>query len=183
MKYQLVFSIFLLFSSIYSAECLKYTLISELDVVGASADEIWAVFASNDAPQIFQQLLPGVFEKIEVLEGNGGVGSVLRITYPKGSVPLTNLEKFVTIDNRRRLKEVLQTEGGYLDMGVTYFMESFQITPRGYNSCIIKSMVRYEVPDAVASNVSPLISVEGLLGMARVAAKYVIDNKKKIAEY
>ncbi|RZC75705.1 hypothetical protein C5167_051189 [Papaver somniferum] len=183
MKYQIVFSVFLLFSSIYSAESLKYTLISDLDVVGASADEIWALFASNDAPQIFQQLLPGVFEKIEVLEGNGGVGSVLRITYPKGSVPLTNKEKFVTIDNRRRLKEVLQTEGGYLDMGVTFFMESFEIIPKNYKSCIIKSMVRYTVPDAVASNVSHLISIEGLLGMAKVAAKYVIDNKKKIAEY
>ncbi|KAI3907172.1 hypothetical protein MKW92_010401 [Papaver armeniacum] len=183
MKYLIVFSILLLFSSIYSAESLKYKLISELDVEGASADEIWALFASNDAPKIFQQLLPGVFEKIEVLEGNGGVGSVLRITYPEGSLPLTNKEKFVTIDNRRRLKEVLQTEGGYLDMGVTFFMESFEIIPNNYKSCIIKSMVRYTVPDAAASNVSSLISIEGLLGMAKVAAKYVIDNKKIIAEY
>ncbi|KAI3983697.1 hypothetical protein MKX01_001101 [Papaver californicum] len=180
MKNQIVFSIFLLFASIFSAESLKYTLINDLDVVWASADEIWTLFASNDAPQIFLRLLPGVFEKIEVLEGNGGVGSILHITYPEGSVPLTNKEKFMTIDNRRRLKEVLQTEGGYLAMGVTFFMESFQITPKGYNSCIIRSMVRYRVPYVVASKVSYLISVEGLLDMAKVAAKYVIDNKKKI---
>ncbi|MCL7048111.1 hypothetical protein MKW94_013223 [Papaver nudicaule] len=183
MKYQIVFSIFLLFSSIYSAESLKYTLINEMDVVGASADEIWSVFGSNDAPKIFLQLLPGVFEKIEILKGNGGVGSILRIVYPKGTVPLTNKEKFVTIDNRRRLKEVLQTEGGYLAMGATFYMETFQIFPKGHNSCTIKSMVRYEVPEKLASNVSPIISVEFLLTMAKVATKYVIENKKKISKY
>ncbi|KAI3853315.1 hypothetical protein MKX03_021869 [Papaver bracteatum] len=157
---------------------MRYRLVNELEVA-ASANDVWALFASNDAPKLFVQLLPGVFERIEILEGDGGEGSILRIVYPAGSVPLTNLEKFVTIDNRRRLKEVLQTEGGYLDMGVTYFMESFQIITKGANSCIIKSMINYEVPDDLAANVSELISIEGLINMAKVAAKYVIDNKNK----
>ncbi|KAI3983698.1 hypothetical protein MKX01_001102 [Papaver californicum] len=128
MKHQIVLSTFLLFSSIYRAESLKYTLISELDVA-APAEDIWDLIASKDAPKTFQMLLPG-------------------------SVPLSNEEKFVTIDNRRRLKEILQTRGGYLDMGVTFYMESFQIFPRGRNSCVFKSMVRYEVPDELAPNVS-----------------------------
>ncbi|RZC90460.1 hypothetical protein C5167_029593 [Papaver somniferum] len=182
MKYQIVFSIFLLFSSIYMSESLKYTLISELDVA-APADDVWALIASKDAPKTFEMLLPGMFEKLEIIEGDGGVGTVLLVVYPPGSVPLSNEEKFVTIDNHRRLKEILQTKGGYLDMGVTFYMESFQIFPRGYGSCVFKSMVRYEVPDGLASNVSSLISVEGLLTMAKAAAKYVVDNNKIKSNY
>ncbi|KAI3939242.1 hypothetical protein MKX01_002110 [Papaver californicum] len=167
MKNQVVFFICLLFL-VNTGESLKYTLVGELEVA-ASANDVWAFFASNDAPKLFVQRLPGVFERIETLEGDGG-GSV-----SSRSVPLTNLEKFVTTDNQRRLKEILQTEGGYLDMGVTYFMESFQITRKGSNSCIIKSMINYEVPDDLAANVSHLISVECLINMAKVASKYIID--------
>ncbi|MCL7037826.1 hypothetical protein MKW94_001784 [Papaver nudicaule] len=177
MKNQVVLFICLLFL-VHTGESLKYTLIGELEVA-ASASEVWAFFASNDAPKMFVQLLPGLFERIEILEGDGGVGSVLRIVYPAGSVPLTNKEKFVTIDDRRRLKEILQTEGGYLDLGVTNLMESFQITRKGANSCIIKSMINYEVPDDLAANVAPLISIEGLINMAKVAANYIIDSKNK----
>ncbi|MCL7034808.1 hypothetical protein MKW94_026403 [Papaver nudicaule] len=182
MKYQIAFSIFLMFSSIYSAESLKYTLINELDVA-APADDVWALIASKDAPKTFEMLLPGMFEKLEIIEGDGGVGTVLLVVYPPGSVPLSNEEKFVTIDNHKRLKEILQTKGGYLDMGVTFYMESFQIFPKGRNSCVWKSVVKYEVPDELASNVSSLISVEGLLTMAKAAAKYIVDSKKQSSNY
>ncbi|KAI3990285.1 hypothetical protein MKX01_037624 [Papaver californicum] len=195
MKSQIVFSIFPLFlASIYTSYAvgeslnytrnelgvaglgasLRYTLINDLHVAGASANEIWALFASNYAPHIFFKILPG----------NGGVGSLLRIVYPKRSIPRSNKEIFMTIDNRRPLKEVLQTEGGYLAMGVTFLMESFQIFPEGRKSCIIRSMVRYTVSDQFAPDVTPLISVEGLVSMAKAAAKYVIDHKKKlVADY
>ncbi|KAI3977888.1 hypothetical protein MKX01_036728 [Papaver californicum] len=194
MKSQIVFSIFLLFLAsintsyatgeslnctlinelgVAAGASLRYTLINDLNVAGASANEIWALF-----------ILPGVFEKIEILRGNGGVGSLLRIVYPEKSIPRWNKEIFVTIDNRRRLKEVLQSEGGYLAMGVTFFMESFQIFPKGHNSCIIRSMVRYTVPDQFAPDVTPLINVEGLVRMAKAATKYVIHHKKKlVADY
>ncbi|KAI3853316.1 hypothetical protein MKX03_021871 [Papaver bracteatum] len=177
MKNQVVF-FFCVFFLAHTGESMRYRLINELEVA-ASANDVWAPFASNDSPKFFQQRLPGVFEKIEILEGDGGEGSILRIVYHPGSVPLTNLEKFVTIDNRRRLKQVLQTEGGYLAMGVTYYMESFQIIRKGADSCIIKSMINYEVPDDLAANVSELISVEVLIKMAKVVAKYAIDNNNK----
>ncbi|KAI3939241.1 hypothetical protein MKX01_002109 [Papaver californicum] len=149
MKNQVAFFIGLLFL-VYTGESMRYRLISEL-VVAASANEVWAFFASNDAPKLFMQLLPGVFERIEILEGDAGVGSILLIVNP----------------------------AGYLDMGVAYFMESFQISKKGANSCIIKSMINYEVPDDLASNVSHLMSIEGLINIAKVAAKYIIDNKNK----
>ncbi|RZC68513.1 hypothetical protein C5167_032441 [Papaver somniferum] len=129
--------------------------------VGYVQPYVWGVIGAKDAAQFFMNALPGMFEKIEILEGDGGVGTVLRIIYPEGSVPLTNEEKFVTMDDCKRLKEILQTKEGYLDMGVTYYMETFKIIECG-NSSIIQSIVEYKAPEEVAAKVSSLISVEVL---------------------
>ncbi|OVA02903.1 Bet v I domain [Macleaya cordata] len=117
---------------------MRYELINEFDVAGASADDIWAVYSSPDLPKFIVQLLPTVFQSIDVVEGDGGLGTIFHLVYPPGSKPLTYKEKFVTIDTRKRLKEVLQIEGGYLEMGCTFYMDSFQIFEKGCDRCVFR---------------------------------------------
>ncbi|KAI3925513.1 hypothetical protein MKW92_025781 [Papaver armeniacum] len=152
---------------------VNYKLIAELEVA-ASADDVWDVLGAKNAPEFFKNSLPGVFVKLEVLEGDGGVGTVLQIEYPDG---FSNEEMFVTVDHHRRLKEILQTEGGYLGMGVTYYMEAFKVIECA-NSCIIQSIVEYKASEEVAAKVCNLISVEGLLNMAKIVAKHVLNKDK-----
>ncbi|RZC67749.1 hypothetical protein C5167_011442 [Papaver somniferum] len=174
---------------------MRYELINEFDV-NASADDVWEVYSSPNLPKLIVDLLPGMFERIDYVEGNGGLGTVLRLVYPPGTVPRTYKEKFVTIDKSRRLKEVQQMEGGYLDMGVSFYMDSFEIIEQvGCNSCTIKSTTKYEInDDELAKKVSPLISVDSLVNMARGISKYVLkkqnsrsshkhDPKKKVHEH
>ncbi|KAI3977822.1 hypothetical protein MKX01_036662 [Papaver californicum] len=156
---------------------MTYELINEMKV-NVSANDIWEVYSSPDLPKIIVKLLPTVFKRIDYVKGNGGVGTIIRLVYPPGSVPLTYKEKFITIDNRRRLKEVPEIEGGYLDMGVTFYMDTYKIIKTSNDSCIIRSMVHYDVPDNLAAKISPLISVDGLVTMATAISKYVLDNKK-----
>ncbi|KAI3927699.1 hypothetical protein MKW92_004827 [Papaver armeniacum] len=157
---------------------MRYELINEMKV-NASANNIWAVYSSPDLPKLIVKLLPGVFERIDYVEGKVvlvqfSVSYILQVR----SVPLSYKEKFITIDNRRRLKEVLQIEGGYLAMGVTFYMDSFKIIKTGCDSCIIRSITQYEVPDNLAAKISPLVSVDSLVGMATAISKYVLDSKK-----
>ncbi|KAI3832341.1 hypothetical protein MKX03_034658 [Papaver bracteatum] len=168
---------------------MRYKLINEFDV-NASAVDVWEVYSSPNLPKLIVDLLPGTFERIDIVEGNGGVGTVLRLVFPPGTVPLTYKEKIVTIDNSKRLKEVRQIEGGYLDMGVSFYMDSFQIIEKvGYNSCTIKSTTKYEInDDELAKKVSPLISVDSLVNMARGISKYVLKKqnsqpKKEVHEH
>ncbi|KAK9120540.1 hypothetical protein Syun_018157 [Stephania yunnanensis] len=151
--------------------------------VAASAKSIWGVYSSPDLPKLIVKLLPTVFEKIEIVEGDGGVGTVLRLTYPPGSVPLTYKEKFVTIDNEKRLKEVKQIEGGYLDMGCTFYLDSFHILENGCDKCIIVSKTVYEVPnEEIASKVEPFISIDSLASMATAISNYVLNRVRKVLE-
>ncbi|OVA02868.1 Bet v I domain [Macleaya cordata] len=156
---------------------MRKELTNEMEVA-ASADKIWAVYSSPNLPKLIVELLPTVFDRIDIIEGDGGVGTVLYILSPPGSVPLSYKEKFVTIDNEKRLKEVQQIEGGYLDMGVTYYMDSFHILEKGPDSCIIKSTTTYEIKDELADKVSSLITIDSLVGMAKAISKYVLDQKK-----
>ncbi|KAI3845018.1 hypothetical protein MKX03_023023, partial [Papaver bracteatum] len=89
------------------------------------------------------------------------------------SVPRSYKEMFTKIDHVHRLKEVTQISGGYLAMGVTFYMDSFKIISTGPNSCIIRSITDYEVPDHLADKVNSLISIEGLVPMAHAIIKYV----------
>ncbi|KAK9144284.1 hypothetical protein Sjap_004187 [Stephania japonica] len=149
--------------------------------VAASAKEIWGVYSSPDLPKLIVKLLPSVFEKIEIIEGDGGVGTVLRLTYPPGSVPLTYKEKFVTIDNKKQLKEVMQIEGGYLDMGCTFYMDSFHILENGCDACIIVSKTEYEVPnEEIASKVEPFVTIDSLASMATAITNYVLNRVRKV---
>ncbi|KAI3927195.1 hypothetical protein MKW92_013533 [Papaver armeniacum] len=156
---------------------VKYKLISEIDVA-ASADYLWPLLSSKEIPKLAKKLLPNKYEKVEVLEGDGGLGTVVHVVHPPGSVPLSYVQKIVTVDNCERFQEIQQIEGGYLDMGVTLFIESFQVIEKDGDSSVVKSMVRYEVPDELAPNVSHLITPEDLLTRMKAGIKYALSLKK-----
>ncbi|OVA02904.1 Bet v I domain [Macleaya cordata] len=152
---------------------------NEMDVVGASADEIWAVYGSHDLPRLIIDLQPGVFDKIDILEGDGGAGTVLHIVMAEGIPgPREWKEKFVTMDNHKRVKVIQQIEGGYLDIGFSLYQDTFEILKKGRNSCIIRSTVTIDLDDKFESNAS-LVTVDALWGMAKSIVKYVLDNKPK----
>ncbi|MCL7030496.1 hypothetical protein MKW94_019677 [Papaver nudicaule] len=180
MKYSLVFAALSFLFLMGKGNAMTYELTNEM-AVNASANDIWAVYSSPDLPKLIVKLLPGVFERIDYVRGKGGLGTILRLVYPPGSVPLTYKEEFVTIDHRKRLKEVLQIEGGYLAMGATFYMDSFEIIKTGRGSCVIRSKTAFEVPDEknVDLKVSKYVSVDGLVSMATAISKYVLDNKKR----
>ncbi|XP_026440958.1 GDSL esterase/lipase 7-like [Papaver somniferum] len=60
---------------------VKYKLISEIDVA-ASADFLWPLLSSKEIPKLAKKLLPNKYEKVEVLEGDGGLGTVVYVVHP-----------------------------------------------------------------------------------------------------
>nr|ACO90255.1 pathogenesis-related (PR)-10-related norcoclaurine synthase-like protein [Eschscholzia californica] len=152
---------------------------NEMDVVGASADEIWAIYGSHDLPRLIIDLQPGVFERIDILEGDGGEGTILHIVMAQGIPgPREWKEKFVKLDDQERVKVIQQIEGGYLDLGFSLHQDTFEILPIDNNSCIIRSTVTIDLDNQFESNAS-LITVDSLWGMAKSIVKYVLDNKSK----
>ncbi|XP_077234292.1 norbelladine synthase-like [Tasmannia lanceolata] len=151
-------------------------LLHELEV-GLPDGVVWEVYGTLELANLVGKLLPNIIEKIELVEGDGGVGTVLLLTFPKGTPGLTSYkEKFVMIDNEKRVKDVDVVEGGYLDLGFSLFQIRLEIIEKDVDSSIIRSTIFYELDDEHASNAS-LVNIGALATVAQVIAKHLTDKK------
>jgi len=61
---------------------------------------VWEVYGGLLVGDLIPQLLPEVFSKVELVEGDGGVGTVLLVTFPPGTPgSQTFKEKFIKVDD------------------------------------------------------------------------------------
>ncbi|KAI3920325.1 hypothetical protein MKX01_000664 [Papaver californicum] len=158
---------------------MRYEFINEIDV-DASADEVWAIYSSPDFCKLVVQILSCILESKDVVEGDGrSVGTILRVVFLPGHVPRMYKEKFVTIDDDKRLKEIEMIEGGYLEMGFTFCMLSFEILAKESNQCIIKTVMKYEINDEVATGVTAHLnnSLDTWVTLARGVSGHIAQQK------
>ncbi|KAI5010171.1 hypothetical protein ZWY2020_012308 [Hordeum vulgare] len=78
------------------------------------AADVWEVYGSLALGQLVPQLLPHVLSKVELVEGDGGVGTVLLVTFPPAGAseePRSYKEKFNVVDHEKYIKEAEIVEG------------------------------------------------------------------------
>ena len=46
------------------------------------ASELWAIYGSLLATKLLPELLPHVLAKVELVSGDGGVGTILKLIFP-----------------------------------------------------------------------------------------------------
>ncbi|KAL5725261.1 hypothetical protein ACHQM5_008423 [Ranunculus cassubicifolius] len=155
----------------------EYAQVSADLEVDLPASEIWAVYSSPDLPRLIVELLPARFEKIDVLQGNGGEGTVLHCVLKSGnSGPREWNEKIVKIDDKTRTKVVRQIEGGYLDVGFCHYEHIFTITEKDANSCTIRMTASFGVDEKFEANAK---MITPNWGMGKAIANYVVQSKAK----
>uniref|UniRef100_A0A2P2IVW8 Uncharacterized protein n=1 Tax=Rhizophora mucronata TaxID=61149 RepID=A0A2P2IVW8_RHIMU len=52
--------------------------------VGAPASMVWSAYRGLELGRLINQLLGDVLGKTEVVEGDGGVGTIIKLTFPHG---------------------------------------------------------------------------------------------------
>uniref|UniRef100_A0ACD5YTQ3 Uncharacterized protein n=1 Tax=Avena sativa TaxID=4498 RepID=A0ACD5YTQ3_AVESA len=154
---------------------MKGSLCHELET-GLPAADVWEVYGSLLLGQLVTQLLPDILSKVEVVDGDGGVGTVLLFTFPPGIVGLScQKEKFIKVDHENFVKEAVVVEGGFLDLGFLSYLLRFEIIDAGEGS-IIRSTVEYEVGDDGADTAS-LASTSILACVAETITKHIKVQK------
>ncbi|XP_072962765.1 norbelladine synthase-like [Typha angustifolia] len=156
---------------------MKGTLCHE-EEVGIPADEVWQIYGTIKLAELVVELLPNVLEKFDLVQGDGGVDTILHLTCPPGNPgPQYYKEKFVKIDNERRVKEAAVVEGGYLELGFRSFLVRFEILEKeSASSSIIKSTVEYEIDQENASLAS-IVTIGPVKVIAEAIAKYLMEKK------
>lgn len=125
----------------------------------------------------FLQLhLPNIIHKVDVLHGDGGEGTLLLVTFGSGLGGASYKEKYVKIDNEKRIKIAEMVEGGHLDLGFTLYRFGFQIFEKNEESCIVKSSVQYELKEEAAANIS-FATVQPLITIAQAVNNYFLNTQ------
>ncbi|KAL5973887.1 hypothetical protein ACLOJK_030546 [Asimina triloba] len=139
---------------------------------------VWETYGTLALSEAVVQLLPGLIEKVEVVEGDGGVGTVLALTFAQASPAFSCYkEKFVKLDNANRVKETEVVEGGYLLLGFTKYLIRLEVIEKEDDaaSSIIKSTIEYEI--AQGSNADPsTVTTKALEMMAQTVGKHLEDK-------
>ncbi|CAA2966256.1 S-norcoclaurine synthase 2-like [Olea europaea subsp. europaea] len=151
--------------------------ISEEREVSVPAGEAWKIYGTLRLAKIVGEALPNLIEKIEVVEGDGGAGTVTKLCFPPGAGLGDYKEKFTVVDDEKRVKETEVVEGGYLDIGFSLYRVRFEVIEKEGNSssCITKSTIEYEVKEEFAANAS-YVSIQPLVNIMEVAANCLVGS-------
>ncbi|XP_048559666.1 norbelladine synthase-like [Triticum urartu] len=143
------------------------------------AADVWEVYGGLALGQLVPQLLPQVLSKVELVEGDGGAGTVLLVTFPPAgaSEPRSYKEKFNVVDDEKYIKEAETVEGGFLDLGFRKYVVRFEVVGKEDGTSVIRSTVEYEVDIEHAKNAS-LVSTEAVASIAEAITKHIKEQKK-----
>ncbi|KAI3822738.1 hypothetical protein L1987_10335 [Smallanthus sonchifolius] len=150
--------------------------LSEEAEVKVPASKAWALFSSLE----LGKLVAGkILEAVDVVEGDGGPGTILKLTLKPGLGFPYYKEKFTKIDNENMIKETEVVEGGFLDIGFSLYRIRFEIKENPNDdtgsSCLEKLTIEYEVKDEFAANAS-LVTTEPLLGLISIANEHLLKS-------
>ncbi|KAI8029646.1 S-norcoclaurine synthase 2 [Camellia lanceoleosa] len=168
--------------------------VSEELEVNVPASQAWELYGTLQLAKFIGEELPNVVDKIEVVQGDGGVGTILNIIFPPGRPGFSSYkEKFTKVDDEKRVKETEVVEGGYLDFGFSLFRVRLEIIEKGEESCITRSTIEYEVKEDAAAaaatnaNASSMVSIQPLVMIMEAASNYLMNlknnNKNKIGSF
>ncbi|KAK8514568.1 hypothetical protein V6N12_057468 [Hibiscus sabdariffa] len=137
---------------------------------------IWDVYRGLQLGKLFNQLLRDVIATVEVVYGDGGVGTILKFTFPPGTPgPSYMNEVFTRIDDEQRLKEGEIFEGGLKDVEFKVYRQSLQIIEKDAQSSIIRSTVEYEIDDEL-QELASLATTQPMETLNEAVGKYLKQN-------
>ncbi|XP_057774083.1 norbelladine synthase-like [Salvia miltiorrhiza] len=160
-------------------------IISDEKAMKVPASEAWKLIGTLQLAKFVEESLPNFCSKIDVLEGDGAVGTILRLSFPPGTGE-SGLEwlkeKFTVVDNEKLVKVTEVVEGGYLDVGFTLYRFKLEVMEAAEEKekekekhCIVRYTIEYEVKQDAAANAS-LASIQPLTAIMQLAADYLLRN-------
>nr|GMD64072.1 S-norcoclaurine synthase 2-like [Ipomoea batatas] len=152
---------------------MVFGAVSDEMEVKAPAAEAWKVYSTLQLAKLVVETRPDLVEKFEVIEGDGGVGTILKLSFPASTPVFTySKEKFTVVDNKKRVKEVEVIEGGYMNLGFTLFRVRFEIIEKDESTCVTKTTIEYEVKEESAANAS-FVSTQTFVEIMNAVATYL----------
>ncbi|KAL4560743.1 hypothetical protein LXL04_032897 [Taraxacum kok-saghyz] len=150
------------------------TLSKEVEVKVPS-DKAWELYGTIKLGDIAKQIL----DNLEVIEGDGGVGTIIKVTFKPGSGISYYKEKYTMIDDEKRVREAEVIEGGHLDFGFTLYRVRIEVkdnlNDEMGSSCLVKTTIEYEVKEEAKDN-AKLATIEPFVVLMKLANEHLLSS-------
>uniref|UniRef100_A0A251VKJ4 Putative major pollen allergen Bet v 1-K n=1 Tax=Helianthus annuus TaxID=4232 RepID=A0A251VKJ4_HELAN len=150
--------------------------LSEEAEVKVPASKAWALFSSLELGNL---PIGKIFEGIDIVEGDGGPGTILKLTFKPGLGFSYCKEKFTKVDHANMVKESQVVEGGILDFGLNLYRIRVEIkeNPKdgSGSTSVMKLTIEYDIKEDFAANAS-FITTEPLLAIMNVAKEHLLKS-------
>ncbi|KAL7108083.1 hypothetical protein ACP275_06G092700 [Erythranthe tilingii] len=144
--------------------------------VKVPASGVWKIYGTLKLANIFVRTIPSLVSKIDVLQGNGGAGTIVELFLHPGKRGSSSYkEKFTVVDDEKRVKVVEVLEGGYLDLGFTLYRVRFEVIEKDETECIVRATIECEVREEYSAN-ADLVSTQRLGVVMEAAALHLIQT-------
>ncbi|CAL1376861.1 unnamed protein product [Linum trigynum] len=153
--------------------------LSQETPVEAPASALWEAYRGIELGKLVTELMSDTIGQAQVLEGDGGLGTVVKLTFPPGTPGVGYLtEVFRVVDDEKRVKETETVEGGLLALGFDSLRVRLEIVEKGAESSAVKSTLLYEVDDA-KPELLDYLSTDLFELMAKGIGSHVVENYSK----
>ncbi|KAK1385600.1 Major allergen Pru ar like [Heracleum sosnowskyi] len=104
-----------------------------------AAEMYKAMFLDMDV--VIPQILPQLIKSVQILEGDGGVGTIKYFTYGQAVKATSMKQKVITMDEEEMTYSYIVFEGDILSEKVESITNHFKVVPTDDGGCIVKLSV------------------------------------------
>ncbi|GMN66164.1 hypothetical protein TIFTF001_035232 [Ficus carica] len=144
--------------------------------VGVGIERLWKALA-KDLRFVIPKAIPSLVKQVEVVEGDGGLGTVFLFSFGSDVTTMTyQKEKIVELDESLHQMGLQVIEGGHLDLGFSSYTTTFQLTTADYEEqkTLINFKVSYE--SEIEESAMPSKTTASILAFISRLESYLLNG-------
>ncbi|GAU45851.1 hypothetical protein TSUD_371470 [Trifolium subterraneum] len=139
-------------------------------------ETLWAA-QSKDFMLIAPKVLPNIVKDVQLIEGDGGVGTVLIFNFLPGISPVNYQRELITEFDEVSHEIGLQVvEGGYLNQGLSYYKTTFQFSAITENKTLVNVKISYDHESDIDEKVKPTKTSQSTLFYLGRLENYLLNH-------
>ncbi|KAI4333718.1 hypothetical protein L6164_018491 [Bauhinia variegata] len=144
--------------------------------LSVGVEPLWQAL-SKDLTVVVPKVLPDIVKDVQVLEGDGGIATILLFTFFSEKSPVTDQkEKITELDEASHEIGLQVIEGGYLNIGFSYYKTTFQLSALGDGKTLVNIKITYETETGETNKPQPKMTGESSLKFVRGIEKYLLNG-------
>ncbi|KAL2327705.1 hypothetical protein Fmac_021132 [Flemingia macrophylla] len=143
--------------------------------VSVGLEALWEAL-SKDFINIVPKVLPNIVKDVQLIEGDGGVGTIFILHFLADVSLSYQKEKITEFDENSHEIGLQVIEGGYLNQGLSYYKTTFQLSPIGELKTLVNLKTSYDHESDIEERVKPTKTSESTIFFLKRIEKYLQLN-------